>query len=324
MGSSILLVAPFTFSPQLSHQYYTMSHSSFMKNCFILTALIAMIWMPVALTQNPCPDGWEWNPNLSKCYYIIYTYTTWSEANVMCAALDPEGKATLTSIRSLEENDYILSLIPYVSWIGGTDTAEEGVWRWVEDNSLVDDSFTNWGQACPHDSESKNCMWSSGGGNIGTWFDEACTSNSYAICSKPIVTQNPCPDGWEWNPNLSKCYYIIYTYTTWSEANVMCAALDPEGKATLTSIRSMEENDYILSLISYVSWIGGTDAAEEGVWRWVEDDSLVDASFTNWGLGCPRDSESLGESLNCMWSSIGGYIGTWYDESCKSVSYAIC
>ena len=47
----------------------------------------------------------------------------------MCAALDPEGKATLTSIRSLEENDYILSLIPYVSWIGGTDAAEEGVWR---------------------------------------------------------------------------------------------------------------------------------------------------------------------------------------------------
>merc|ERR1712117_419255 len=187
MGSSILLVAPFTFSPQLSHQYYTMSHSSFMKNCFILTALIAMIWMPVALTQNPCPDGWEWNPNLSKCYYIIYTYTTWSEANVMCAALDPEGKATLTSIRSLEENDYILSLIPYVSWIGGTDTAEEGVWRWVEDNSLVDDSFTNWGQACPHDSESKNCMWSSGGGNIGTWFDESCTTIAYGICSKPIA-----------------------------------------------------------------------------------------------------------------------------------------
>ena len=48
----------------------------------------------------------------------------------------------------------------------------------------------------------------------------------------------------------------------------MCAALDPEGKATLTSIRSKEENDYILqNLTRYVSWIGGTDAAEDGVWR---------------------------------------------------------
>ena len=44
--------------------------------------------------------------------------------------------------------------------------------------------------------------------------------------------------------------------------------LDPE--ATLTSIQSQEENDYIQSLlVSYYSWIGGSDEAEEGVWRWV-------------------------------------------------------
>ena len=62
--------------------------------------------------------------------------------------------------------------------------------RWVEDNSLVDNSFTNWQQGRPLDSESKNCMWSQGGGNTGSWLDESCTTSSYAICSKPIVTQN--------------------------------------------------------------------------------------------------------------------------------------
>ena len=48
----------------------------------------------------------------------------------------------------------------------------------------------------------------------------------------------------------------------------MCAALDPDGVATLTSVRSQEENDYVFSLIYYVNlWLGGTDEAEEGVWR---------------------------------------------------------
>ena len=45
----------------------------------------------------------------------------------------------------------------------------------------------------------------------------------------------------------------------WTEANEMWAALDPE--ATLTSIRSQEENDYIPSLNSG-SWIDGTEMHE--------------------------------------------------------------
>ena len=77
-----------------------------------------------------CPDGWELKPEFGKCYYRIDKVLYWSEANEMCAALDPDGVATLTSVRSREENDYVFSLIYYVNlWLGGTDEAEEGVWR---------------------------------------------------------------------------------------------------------------------------------------------------------------------------------------------------
>ena len=54
---------------------------------------------------------------------------------------------------------------------------------------------------------------------------------------------------------------------TWSEANEACMVLDPDGQATLTSVQSSDENDYIYSLLSTSSWIGGTDEAVEGVWR---------------------------------------------------------
>ena len=64
---------------------------------------------------------------------------TWSEANDMCKALDQDdGLATLTSIRSQEENNYIkLLYFGYDPWIGGTDEKDEGVWRWVNLNMRV-------------------------------------------------------------------------------------------------------------------------------------------------------------------------------------------
>ena len=51
---------------------------------------------------------------------------------------------------------------------------------------------------------------------------------------------------------------------TWSDANAKCAAL--ADKATLVSIRSTAENDYVFQLLWYNTpgindaWIGGTDA----------------------------------------------------------------
>ena len=83
-----------------------------------------------------------------------------------------------------------------------------------------------------------------------------------------------CPDGWEWRPEFGKCYiYRDDNLMTWSEANELCMTLDidlgPDYVATLATVESEEENSYIFSLINYFIWLGGTDAEEEGVWRWV-------------------------------------------------------
>ena len=82
---------------------------------------------------SACPDGWEVNLDMSKCYYYIKVPVTWNEAYERCTALDPDRMATLTSVRSQAENDFVFSLIPinygYSPWIGGTDEDEEGVWR---------------------------------------------------------------------------------------------------------------------------------------------------------------------------------------------------
>ena len=95
-----------------------------------------------------------WNPDFSKCYFYMDELMpwTWNEANERCAALDHDNMATLTSVRSKEESDYIFSLIGiHLSfWIGGTDAAEEGVWRWVNSNITLSKSI-----ACSPVSQSK-------------------------------------------------------------------------------------------------------------------------------------------------------------------------
>ena len=79
-----------------------------------------------------CPHGWEWKPQFSKCYKLSRSLS-WNAANKECASLDPLGEATLTSIRSRKENDYMNNFLHSASiiWIGGTDKDKEGTWRWV-------------------------------------------------------------------------------------------------------------------------------------------------------------------------------------------------
>ena len=82
-----------------------------------------------------CPNGWTQNSEFSKCYYHLNDANrTWNEAKERCAAIDPDGVATLASALSQEENNFVFSLINIGSWIGGTDETEEGVWRWVNLN----------------------------------------------------------------------------------------------------------------------------------------------------------------------------------------------
>ena len=66
---------------------------------------------------------------------------TRNEANQRCKTHD----ATLSSVHSQEENEYLRTLIhrnQWTSinvnpWIGGTDEGEEGVFRWVNSNKEV-------------------------------------------------------------------------------------------------------------------------------------------------------------------------------------------
>ncbi len=76
------------------------------------------------------------------------------------------------------------------TYLGATDADEEGVFRWVEDNSVVSDSYTNWVPEKPDGGEAENCMVMLG--DAATWEDVSCVPEAETpmnfVCSKPNGT----------------------------------------------------------------------------------------------------------------------------------------
>ena len=68
----------------------------------------------------------------------------------------------------------------YRFWLGLTDAAVEGTYRWESDNSLV--NYTHWAAAEPNDITGvDNCVWLYGYLDPGFWNDWNCFEENYYI-----------------------------------------------------------------------------------------------------------------------------------------------
>ncbi|MFK8010335.1 MAG: SdrD B-like domain-containing protein [Saprospiraceae bacterium] len=81
--------------------------------------------------------------------------------------------------------------------------------------------------------------------------------------------------------NGSKYYCSDSNDKTWEEANSLAQSIG----GRLAVINNQAENDFLQTNILSSSWIGYTDAQNEGTFEWTFDNS----SFTNWNPGEPND-----------------------------------
>ncbi|KAK7881150.1 hypothetical protein WMY93_029559 [Mugilogobius chulae] len=131
-----------------------------------------------------------------------------------------------------------------------------------------------------------------------------------AVLTAPATAEaDPgCAEGW--TKFGSRCFKFISERKTWLDAEKSCLSLG----ANLVSIHSAEENDFISDLIktatgsSTITWIGGSDAVQEGQWLW-SDGSAWD--FTSWYPGQPSNA------ANEHWK-------LWYDIPCTITYVYMC
>ena len=185
----------------------------------------------------------------------------------------------LAVINNEYENDYIFRVMISQGYdnacFGYSDSEEEGHWNWLGNNEQS--TYENWGQDEPNGGEAENTamLWTAY--RDGKWNDADFGAGNAFIC--------------EWDHENASTSIGIKTYndhsyyvfsdicSSWEAAQEFCK----QRGGYLAVINDAQENDAVFSIVKssgYKSaYFGYTDAGEEGVWRWVDNDN---SSYENW------------------------------------------
>ncbi|CAL8237046.1 unnamed protein product [Boreogadus saida] len=131
------------------------------------------------LCKQDCPDGWK--KFGCKCYKTSDTLQSWNESREFCVS----HGADLVVVDSKEEMDFIRKRYVYF-WLGATDEAGEGTWRWVDGTVLLLDD-PSWSGRGPQGGGDKNCLRRAFEQNQYKWTDEECERQRLGLCELNLM-----------------------------------------------------------------------------------------------------------------------------------------
>ncbi len=128
-------------------------------------------------------------------------------------------------------------------------------------------------------------------------------------------------------PGTGNLYEYVASTLTWNSAKSAAEARTKYGApGYLTTITSEAENDFVADRLTNAGWMGASDSASEGVWRWVtgpengtqfwsgaSGGSAFGGNYENWNTGEPNDS---GSNEDCA-QFLAGSTGFWNDLPCS-------
>ncbi|XP_077984195.1 perlucin-like [Glandiceps talaboti] len=125
-----------------------------------------------------------------------------------------------------------------------------------------------------------------------------------------------CGFGFGWHFFKNKCYFVQeIEFYQFSEAENLCLGLG--GRLVI-----IKDSDVDLFLRGFGSrtnlWIGLSDRAAEGVWKWIDNTRVT---YSNWIPGQPSNYQGR-EDCGHLWK--GTYDGKWNDAPCSSKMGFIC
>ena len=82
------------------------------------------------------------------------------------------------------------------------------------------------------------------------------------------------------NPENGHLYLLVRNVTSWSRAARYCS----QQGSHLVTIDSEAENTFVYGLGGWSTWLGASDAEQEGTWAWVTGEPMT---YTNWQAGDP-------------------------------------
>ena len=138
----------------------------------------------------------------------------------------------------------------------------------------------------------------------------AAGSRSFTFALGNALPYTPC------GATSSHYYEFVPVNLSWTAAKAAAEARSYFGlQGYLTTITCAEENNFAYQSIGKKGWIGASDAAVEGDWRWVtgpEAGTTLSSHYTNWYPGEPNNS---GGSENYAHFYNGGKWNDWPENN---------
>ncbi len=199
-------------------------------------------------------------------------------------------------------------------WLGITDKFQEGQWRWI---SGEPSSYTHWLPGQPDDYQG-NQDYGAIGSTDGRWDDQ--TNSGGAIFNGSAWVAAPAFGVIEINPQPGTTLtyngnqYRLTGAKSWEEAQAEAQSLG----GNLVTLNDAAEQTWVWDTFGKTRalWIGATDKAQEGQWRWAGGET---SSYTNWMPGEPNNQgdQDYGAiaSANGQWDDQGNAGGWFFNGS---------
>ncbi len=306
------------------------------RRLIVSTMLPFLTTFALIAAQDTDHDGLsdDWERGVGR-YEVVLGNFTWLEAK---ADAELRGGHLATVVSDLEWIDMksVLgaSALGKNLWLGGTDEGTEGNWRWITGEKW---SYTNWRVGNPNNDSLGNGMgtpenylmiWghehAASDNNQLYWNDATLTGGLLArdgyVFERGYWTDMTDPDTDDDGLADSEevfnlpAYEIVLGVRTWPAAKA--DAEDRGGHlATLTSESEWQRAQSLLgpAVLQQDIWIGGSDTAIEGQWRWITGEPFL---YQRWQGGQPDNLQ------NQDFLMMRPPSGTWFDMGAITVAGA--
>jgi hypothetical protein len=130
---------------------------------------------PVAEAGDSCSGGIAYG---ASCYRVSTAAVSWDAAQSDCAS----WSGALVRIDDAEADSFVAGLSEQSSWIGASDRAQAGDFRWTDGQDV---QFANWGVAQPDGFPEQDCVEKrEEPGEF--WYDQECELAKFYVCERAL------------------------------------------------------------------------------------------------------------------------------------------
>ncbi|XP_078616500.1 uncharacterized protein LOC144884861 isoform X1 [Branchiostoma floridae x Branchiostoma japonicum] len=275
-------------------------------------------WHHYAFTWSlvlQCPAGYELFRDV--CYKVFDSEKDYLASKAVCE----EDDGTLAMPRDQSVNSFLIKLRSSLNrdvryWIGLTDREKEGTWSWTDGRPLG--PFSSWADGEPNNAGNEDCVVYAAHPSVrDMWNDVPCSLRYRFICQKP-ATVLQCPGGYQ--PFRGACYKAYDTEKDYAESEAVCTSAG----GTLAMPQDSSLNTFLITLKNALNpglryWIGLSDKAKEGAWRWSNNKPIGD--FSSWAEGEPNNA---GKEDCAVYAAHPSIKDKWNDVPCTLRYRFIC